>query len=592
MWSARKMQDECEEEEEEDLQDDEVKEPDSDSREMLFSSMEFLEQFADSVVDYSSRYNNCTSISYSPENVTGKPLKYPQYGDFPDTYILRTYGTWWKNSLGAQSEYVPQEVDSIESEDFITVRYEIAVVPTKIIIYETYNPGSVVRIFGRIWGGEWHSLYEGKPEFCEKTSRIFHPPLKKIYDIVNEIRVEFNQSHQSYHTSIDAILLAGYKAKSVLQMMLLNKALLGPPPLDDDYLELENSPPIEPLIDYTDSLPNEIMVQIFHFLDLKTISNCAQVNRRWREATMAPTIFKALSLKKYWVKIDNNTLKFLKKRCKTLRKLDLSWCGNNYQITEDVFQDFLKKCGTHLTHLSLCCCEFVRNVAVGQISKCAELVDLRLRKSEPSEWTYSLLSNLNKLVALDLYCTAIQDESLIKILKANPSLEHLNIDLCENILQMDEITETLAANNPRLVSLSCWKLRSLTPDGVKHIGRLHRLRELDMGWCLLSNQPGDCLERISQGCPDLRRLILSNWRGLSDHHLLCIIRSCKKLTQLDILGIWNITEDFCERVFVSLPNLQLFDISFCNAISQTQVKTWRETYPSVTIQRSESENWN
>lgn len=54
----------------------------------LLEQMHFIEQFAESVIDYTSRYNSAMSISYAPENIIGKPTKYPCYGDFPETYML------------------------------------------------------------------------------------------------------------------------------------------------------------------------------------------------------------------------------------------------------------------------------------------------------------------------------------------------------------------------------------------------------------------------------------------------------------------------------------------------------------------------
>lgn len=54
----------------------------------IFEQMHFIEQFAESVLDYTSRYNNEMGVSYAPENIIGKPTKYPCYGDFPETYML------------------------------------------------------------------------------------------------------------------------------------------------------------------------------------------------------------------------------------------------------------------------------------------------------------------------------------------------------------------------------------------------------------------------------------------------------------------------------------------------------------------------
>lgn len=50
--------------------------------------MRYLEQYVQSVVNYSSRYNNQCNSSYAPINLKGKYGKYPFYGDFPDTYFL------------------------------------------------------------------------------------------------------------------------------------------------------------------------------------------------------------------------------------------------------------------------------------------------------------------------------------------------------------------------------------------------------------------------------------------------------------------------------------------------------------------------
>lgn len=71
--------------------DNEPSTSNKDPLDILLQSMEFLEQYADSVVSYSSRYNSTYSFSYSPDNLTGKARKYPQYGDFADTFMLVSY---------------------------------------------------------------------------------------------------------------------------------------------------------------------------------------------------------------------------------------------------------------------------------------------------------------------------------------------------------------------------------------------------------------------------------------------------------------------------------------------------------------------
>ncbi|KAF5269624.1 hypothetical protein FQR65_LT05963 [Abscondita terminalis] len=394
----------------------ETKGPQQTALELLYKNMTFIEQFVQSVLCYSSKYNSMSSILYAPENLIGKPSKYPMYGDFPDTYLLRTYGKWWKESEAAQPEYMSHDIDQIPSEDFVTVRFEYAVFPKNVYIYETYNPGAVVRIWGRKYGSAWNLLWKGPPQICPVASRKYSPPIRQIKELIR----------------------------------------------------------------------------------------------------------------------------------------------------------FLHKCCKNLTHLSLDCCSFVNSAVLIEIGKCMDITDLRLRNCKRSVKDFGALALLHKLTALDLCSSCIMDEQLIDILKSNPNLKHLIIDFCDYLEALDQVAETVSIYNPYLVCWSSWKTLSFTSEGIGHLAKCSSLRELDLGWCLILNEPANCLEKVSVGCKDLRRLIISGWRGVNDHLLLPLIRSCKQLTQLDLLGIKNISSDICVRILASLPELKLLDISFCDLIKVEQ----------------------
>lgn len=68
---------------------------------------------------------------------------------------------------------------------------------------------------------------------------------------------------------------------------------------------------------------------------------------------------------------------------------------------------------------------------------------------------------------------------------------------------------------------------------------------------------------------------MSGWRGVSDNLLMPIIQNCKKLEQIDLLGIKNITGEVCEMALSTLPNLKLLDISFCDSIEEEKVNLSR-----------------
>lgn len=58
------------------------------------SEITFIEQFVQDVVDFSSQYGSDISISYTAYNITGKPSKFPDYGDFPQAFVMVSFKTY------------------------------------------------------------------------------------------------------------------------------------------------------------------------------------------------------------------------------------------------------------------------------------------------------------------------------------------------------------------------------------------------------------------------------------------------------------------------------------------------------------------
>jgi F-box/leucine-rich repeat protein 4 len=56
--------------------------------------------------------------------------------------------------------------------------FEYKVYPVKIYIYETYNPGAIVRIWAYDGQTKWNVLWESHPVIEQPISRIFSPKIK------------------------------------------------------------------------------------------------------------------------------------------------------------------------------------------------------------------------------------------------------------------------------------------------------------------------------------------------------------------------------------------------------------------------------
>lgn len=60
------------------------------------------------------------------------------------------------------------------------ISFERKVRPVSVNIYETYHPGSVVRIWASDGFEKWKLLWEGSPQVRDHMPYIFSPAIKKI----------------------------------------------------------------------------------------------------------------------------------------------------------------------------------------------------------------------------------------------------------------------------------------------------------------------------------------------------------------------------------------------------------------------------
>ncbi|KOB77619.1 putative fbxl4 [Operophtera brumata] len=320
-----------------------------------------LEQFVQSVDDFSSQYGSEISVSYTAFNLRGPPSNFPDYGDYPQAFVMRTYGTWWDEAPSATEDYMPQNNNnSIPSQDFVEVSFSKEVYPLEVSIFETYNPGALVRIWAR-GPASWMLLWEGEPEYVVERPRIFTPPIRQINVPTRILRLEFNHKLLPYYTELDAVLLKGRFPPNVIR--------------------------------------------------------------------------------------------------------------------------------------------------------------------EKNNFTYSSLF--------------VDTEILKVIVDFCPHLE----GSCKMIATMDDVAIALGTHCPNLKSVDFWKSYSLTPSGIRALGRCESLQELDVGWCLQAGGSGEWLQWIAGS--ELRKLFLGALRGVCDRDLRALVSRAPRLTQLDLLGVRAVTPDIC-----------------------------------------------
>jgi hypothetical protein len=94
--------------------------------------------------------------------------------------------------------------------EFLELKFKKKVFPSKIEVYETYNPGSLVKISAMNENKKWVTLWKGKREKQTiSKSRIFKPKLKEIDFQTNLIRLDIDTNGSSSFYEIDAVRLIG-----------------------------------------------------------------------------------------------------------------------------------------------------------------------------------------------------------------------------------------------------------------------------------------------------------------------------------------------------------------------------------------------
>ncbi|CAF1235201.1 unnamed protein product, partial [Rotaria sordida] len=131
-------------------------------------------------------------------------------------------------------------------DEFIIVGFERAVYPEQIDIYETYNPGAVIRVSARNGrdNTDWETVWETEAPHVEAQSRIFSLPCRNLScGEINQIRLDVNCSAVGNWCEIDCIKLIGYISHNDISYKELAtnlKQLLLDDSLADVTFQLDN----------------------------------------------------------------------------------------------------------------------------------------------------------------------------------------------------------------------------------------------------------------------------------------------------------------------------------------------------------------
>ncbi|KAE8747642.1 hypothetical protein FOCC_FOCC005621 [Frankliniella occidentalis] len=332
----------------------------------------------------------------------------------------------------------------------------------------------------------------------------------------------------------------------------------------DEYREGEFSP--------FSTLNDDCLLHIFSFLSLTDRVRIERVCKRWQFVARRSLCPNLQELDATGVRLNKFGLQRLGSGCTKLRKLNLNYCSG----VDERFLENLLKILPELESLS--------------IAQWGELTGQALNKLPPE--TMREL-NLNA-------CSNLRPNELLTAVKRLPLLESLSLTSCISL--SNQHVKTLFESVPQLRSLNMAQyFPRLKYASLESIGMLSNLRCLNLELNDLLTDRG--IETIVDGCRELESLNITGCRAYAPEHCvttkgitllaklpclrelkmsyladindgaLTVLAQNGTLQKLECRGCPSLKGDGFLRIISLCPDLELCDVSGCDHVKISIVKT-------------------
>ncbi|EDO42575.1 predicted protein [Nematostella vectensis] len=305
------------------------------------------------------------------------------------------------------------------------------------------------------------------------------------------------------------------------------------------------------------SFPDNVMLNIFRYLDIKALCAASKVCRRWYHLGKDRSLWKAVDLRP-WPLALRILWKVVRNRlCETVTELQikgfLGTTKKHENISFSLLEEIKTKC-PNLEKLTLCYCD-MRNVDARCLPGTLKSLDLD-HSIVPLNWFDSLDVDLffANLLELNLtYCTRVSDQDLASIAKLT-QLKCLNLSNCYRV--GDNGIQQIATNLTNLLHLDLSNCTDITDLGLHHIGRhLVRLKYLYLTCCRRITDTG--VEALVHSMAELQGLSLAKCRELTSTGIVTIAENCKQLKHLDITDCTLVNTQGLDTIRTTLPNCEI-----------------------------------
>ncbi|KAL9320236.1 hypothetical protein ACSQ67_012075 [Phaseolus vulgaris] len=258
------------------------------------------------------------------------------------------------------------------------------------------------------------------------------------------------------------------------------------------------------------------------------------------------------------VRVSDFILQTIGTNCKSLVELGLSKCVG---VTNKGIIQLLPGCG-NLKVLDLTCCRFISDAAISTIGDyCPDLVCLKLESCDmvTEKCLYQLGLNCSLLEELDLTDCSGVDDIALRYLSRCSELVRLKLGLCTNISDIG--LAHIACNCTNMTELDLYRCVRIGDDGLAALtSGCKRLTKLNMSYCNRITDRG--MEYISH-LGELSDLELRGLSNITSIGIRSVAMSCQRLADLDLKHCEKIDDSgFWALAFYS-QNLRQINMSYC-----------------------------
>lgn len=323
-----------------------------------------------------------------------------------------------------------------------------------------------------------------------------------------------------------------------------------------------------------DTLPNEIILLIFSFLNQRDLKQIALVCHRFYALAKDHCLWSKLDIESTDVTsllLDNFTrvrqVNMTRSKAKNLTNKSLRVF---FQNSKDTLKTI---------HLSHCSDKYLcgDNVLLHIATHCRKVNSISLPWSNTTDNGIDALTMSNLMLSyLDISGNCfISDGSFVNLLqKSGAILETLKVNGCFALTQNSFVA--IADNCINISVLDIGLCPKIGKESIILISSaLKNLREFDLRG--LNAVDDYCLSCIAKNCKLLAKLVLANCKSLSDNGISNLGYDLPNLTSLDLSGCSSITDDGCCNLAHALINASYLDFS-STSISYVSLFAFTENF--------------